>query len=274
MKPLLSTDDSSLAEPQQSSSFSDVFDPSSPSFFLAYPVRASTPVSSDGDSSVTPSYMYDTSCSVAGPQNISLVSQDLTASFSSSKPSPTKDHNSDVTMQDYECVDHPSYPNNYGPYQLCDGYQHGFMCFGFKLVGDNLDKTIKPRDMSQSLHYFNIYAVLDRVDFRSLSCDTSIIDVAKVDTNNLLPSAADMEAMITNFSVLISRLLVNHIPALCEFSASVPAHIDHKYSREMSAKSHVVRTNNHLQCDNCVVYMWLIATVLYAPTTYCRYLLV
>ena len=50
-----------------------------------------------------------------------------------------------------------------------------------------------------------------------------------------------MELMITSFSILISRLLIEHIPALHEYSSSVPAHIDHKYSREMSAKSHVVR---------------------------------
>ena len=120
------------------------------------------------------------------------------------------------------------------------------MCYGFKLVGDNLDKTIKSRDIRvdhspQSLHYFNVYAVLDRVDFSSLSCDTSIIDEAEIDINNFLPSAADMEAMIANFSILISRLLVQHFPALCEYTSCVPAHIDHKYSREMSAKSHVVR---------------------------------
>ena len=50
-----------------------------------------------------------------------------------------------------------------------------------------------------------------------------------------------MELMITSFSVLISRLLIEHIPALYEYTSCVPAHIDHKYSREMSAKSHVVR---------------------------------
>ena len=45
---------------------------------------------------------------------------------------------------------------------------------GFKLVGDNIDKTIRPRhktiDMkSQSLHYFNAYAVLDRVNLSLFS---------------------------------------------------------------------------------------------------------
>ena len=89
------------------------------------------------------------------------------------------------------------------------------MCYGFKLVGDNLDKTIKPRDMrvdnsSQSLHYFNIYSVLDRIDFRSLSCDTSVLDMAEVDTNQFLPSASDMEAITANLGTDIQTISQVH----------------------------------------------------------------
>eukprot|EP00731_Ephydatia_muelleri_P014001 Em0007g1311a len=45
---------------------------------------------------------------------------------------------------------------------------------GFKRVGDNIDKTIKPRDMrinnqANSVHYFNVYAVGDRINFSHLS---------------------------------------------------------------------------------------------------------
>ena len=37
-------------------------------------------------------------------------------------------------------------------------------CYGFKLVGDNIDKTMNMRlqHQAQSLHYFNVYAVRDR----------------------------------------------------------------------------------------------------------------
>ena len=39
---------------------------------------------------------------------------------------------------------------------------------GFKIVGDNIDKTVRPRHMrsdrqAESLHYFHSYAVKDRV---------------------------------------------------------------------------------------------------------------
>ena len=40
----------------------------------------------------------------------------------------------------------------------------------YKLVGDNIDKVVKPRHMridhqAKSLHYFHSYAVKDRIDF-------------------------------------------------------------------------------------------------------------
>jgi hypothetical protein len=43
---------------------------------------------------------------------------------------------------------------------------------GFKVVGDNIDKNVRPRHMrldkgTQSLHYFNAYAIMDRVDCSS-----------------------------------------------------------------------------------------------------------
>ena len=144
MKPPLSTDESSVMELHQSLSFSDVFGPNESSSFIQVDlVRASTPVSSDIDASAINTHSYDlSSCSILAPQNVSLVTQDLTASFSSLtlNQSPTKDDNSDVEVED---VHHdPSPPNFHTPIQLPDGYDHGFMCYGFKLVGDNLDKTI------------------------------------------------------------------------------------------------------------------------------------
>ena len=45
---------------------------------------------------------------------------------------------------------------------------------GFKIVGDNIDKTAKPRHVrfdrqTKSLHYFHAYAVKDRVNFANES---------------------------------------------------------------------------------------------------------
>ena len=48
----------------------------------------------------------------------------------------------------------------------------------FKIIGENIDKDIKPRDMradhrTRSLHYFHTYAVKDRIELDKYSDDTS-----------------------------------------------------------------------------------------------------
>ena len=50
---------------------------------------------------------------------------------------------------------------------------------GFKLVRDNIDKNIPASyqrfdPKTQSLHYFHVYAVLDRVDFSGLSDEAPV----------------------------------------------------------------------------------------------------
>ena len=68
---------------------------------------------------------------------------------------------------------------------------------------------------SQSLRYYNMYAVQDRVDLSHLSNESRIIDPDEIDFSNFVPSAEDYEAIISNnFNVLISRVLVEHLPHL------------------------------------------------------------
>ena len=57
----------------------------------------------------------------------------------------------------------------------------------FKIVGDNLDKYVKPRDMridaqASTLHYFNMYAVRDRLDTSRLSDSPSLPDLSTTET--------------------------------------------------------------------------------------------
>ena len=81
---------------------------------------------------------------------------------------------------------------------------------GFKIVGDNVDKTFKAafqriNRSKQSLHYFHSYAMLDRIDFSGLSesCKSETIDMS-----NLLPNANDLKIMRSNFETLISRCAI------------------------------------------------------------------
>lgn len=118
----------------------------------------------------------------------------------------------------------------------------------FKLVGDNLDKNIKPRDMrsdhqTESLHFFNTLAVRDRVNLAHHSSSTVLVDPDAVNLQQFLPSPQDYDTMSCNMATLVSRVLVKHMPALRGYAAAVNNHIQHPYSKEMSQKSTVV-------CDN------------------------
>ena len=78
---------------------------------------------------------------------------------------------------------------------------------GFRLVGDNVDKNVRPsfqriERRTQSLHYFNAYAVLDRVDLNGF-CDEPV--ATAVFPKSILPHAEDVAAVKEEFVTLVSR---------------------------------------------------------------------
>ena len=80
--------------------------------------------------------------------------------------------------------------------------------FGYKFVGDNIDKNIKPRYQRQdhrglSLHYFHGFGVLDRVNMSKLS-DISP-SVHDRDFNNFLLSKEDIKSLKEELEILVSR---------------------------------------------------------------------
>lgn len=90
----------------------------------------------------------------------------------------------------------------------------------FIIIGDNLDKTVKPRDMRvdhqvQSLHYFHSYAALDRVDFSGLSTETVARkpdDIMAIPTSAILPTAEDCTTLRSNYTVLVARTVADRLP--------------------------------------------------------------
>ena len=78
---------------------------------------------------------------------------------------------------------------------------------GYKMVGDNVDKNIRRSfqrvDRSTfSLHYFHSFAVLDRIDFSSLS-DAPVAKT--IHLKELLPTLSDISYLKNTFTILISR---------------------------------------------------------------------
>lgn len=116
---------------------------------------------------------------------------------------------------------------------------------GAKLVGDNVDKNLRPRHQTiekqtQSLHYFNCFACLDRVDLSGLSDLAPIVDIKSIDIKVVLPSSEDLDQLLSNFAVIATRILVEHVPALAKFAGITTDHIKHERYEEMSTKSKVV----------------------------------
>lgn len=112
------------------------------------------------------------------------------------------------------------------------------------VVGDNIDKNIKPRDMKsdhqmKSLHYFHLYVVRDHIDLSKYEDNPSLLDIASINTEQLLPSEEDAQILRSNFAMHIARVL-KHMKFFKQFGSGLERHIRHKYYAEMSKKSKVV----------------------------------
>ena len=122
---------------------------------------------------------------------------------------------------------------------------------GFKICGDNIDKSVHCRHMridkqTQSLHYFHSYAVRDRVDCSRLSDDPNTSpNTAEEVIATVLPSDKDDAIVHDDFAILVARILCKHMSFFKETYADVVDwHIPHKFSKEMSQKSEVVNSDN------------------------------
>ena len=91
---------------------------------------------------------------------------------------------------------------------------------------------------TQLLHYIQVYAVKDRVDYTSLSHSPPLSSKTVYD---LIPSTAVYQELKKNFKVIVSHILVKLIGFFSEdFKGLIEPHIPHQHSSEMAKKSEVV----------------------------------
>lgn len=94
------------------------------------------------------------------------------------------------------------------------------------------------------MHYYHSYAVRDRASIYGLSDDVPNLrntNMLSIPVNEVLPSSADDQILKHNFTVLISRILVQHLQFFSDnYHDVVDRHIKHIYYKEMSGKSDVV----------------------------------
>eukprot|EP00731_Ephydatia_muelleri_P002391 Em0001g2391a len=148
-----------------------------------------------------------------------------------------------------ESDDIPSEPNEYPPQSTPVpagiGNEGNEEWYGFRLVGDNVDKNVKPRDMrlnsqTTSLHYFHTYVVKDRICFSHLSTDPIEIVQDSINFEMFYPTVGDNTQLVSNLETLVARMFVQRIPGLQSLSAEATPHIKHLYSKQMALKSEVV----------------------------------
>ena len=117
----------------------------------------------------------------------------------------------------------------------------------------NLDKNVRPRyrridHPTESLHFFQYYAVKDRVNLMNVPDIPNPClhkPISDIDLNTILPSSADHQVMLHNFGILVSRILVEDLPYFnMTFEGVVTKHIDHCYSKEMAQRSETVCYDN------------------------------
>ena len=83
---------------------------------------------------------------------------------------------------------------------------------------------------TKSIHYFQIYAVKDRVDLSNRS-DEPRSPGKNPPLSELLPSTQDKRALLANLTTIITRLLAEYMPVIKEnFGDTVTQHIPHPYS--------------------------------------------
>ena len=118
-----------------------------------------------------------------------------------------------------------------------------------RLCGNSVDKTIKQQYMRvtirkpESIHYFQSYAVANRINFGHLS--NSVIPTQQSDPKqvaiSLLPSPEDDLAIHENICVLMSRVVFRNVAFfIISFDGVIDWHIKHAHYKEMSTKSDVV----------------------------------
>ena len=133
----------------------------------------------------------------------------------------------------------------------------------FKIVGDNIDKDVKPRNMrsdyqTRSLHYFHAYAVRDRLNLDNCDHCASAPNPSTIDLELLLPSKENEMQIRRNMGILIARTLKKHLLYFSKYGKGVERHIMHSFYEEMSQKSNVVSKYDLTKYSCMYVHMYFL----------------
>ena len=116
----------------------------------------------------------------------------------------------------------------------------------FNIVLDNVDLKVLASNMTsdeqnKDFHWCNHNAYMDRVNAAHLADISPIADLQDVPNSSFLPSITDQNLLLSDFTVLVGRVLVENFSAFEIFKDVIPLHMKHKYSEEMKKKTETVR---------------------------------
>ncbi|KAK3755179.1 hypothetical protein QZH41_010699 [Actinostola sp. cb2023] len=114
-----------------------------------------------------------------------------------------------------------------------------------RLTFDNFDFRVNAGEMLKGIsnvdrHWICQYLTFDRVDTATLDNTQPLGDLKDLDIKAYLLSDEEQEHMRDEYIVLVSRILTKVIPWLTSLEKTVPCHIDHEFSEQMSKKSVVI----------------------------------
>ena len=178
-------------------------------------------------------------------------SQSSLSSSLSSSTSTTSGSQSPADARSFSSITQSSSTDTNGHRVVPSSQRSRSMLDTYKLVGDNLDKHVTLCEMrldhqAQSLHYFNCYAVKDCVSTLGLEDNPSLPDFSAFLEAKILPTAEDHKSLMSNFVILVSRVVKKHFPFFSKFGTDVPKHIKHKFYVEMAKKSEIVSVSIEL----------------------------
>ena len=99
----------------------------------------------------------------------------------------------------------------------------------------------------------NRYAVRDRLDTSRLPDSPSLPDASAIRVEQILPTEEDHKVLLSNFAIMVCRVLKKHMPFFTKFGSGVERHIRHIYYAEMSTKSEVVSSTFHVYLHGIIV---------------------
>jgi len=103
---------------------------------------------------------------------------------------------------------------------------------------------------TRSLHYFNTFAVQDRIP--TFDQSEQCVNHPSLTMHDFLPSAEDYTKLQSHFTVLVSRIMCSNMEYFNKlFGKCLTYHIPHQYSTEMTKPSKIVSVFMHalIKCN-------------------------